>query len=73
MPMTGEQRYLHDAEFKMLVDTIHSLIDKLQYTPSEIRDAAMLAAIHYEMRQIRPLPVERFGDIPKFREFPPKS
>jgi hypothetical protein len=73
MSMTGEQRYLHDAEFKALVDMVHSMIDRLQYTPSEIRDAAMLAAIHYEMRQCRPSFVERKGDISSFREFTPKS
>jgi hypothetical protein len=61
MAMTGEERYRHDPQFKMLVDMIHSMISKLEYTPSEIRDAAMLAAIHYEMLNIRPSP--RFLDM----------
>lgn len=53
--MTGQDRYLHDPVFHTLVDTIYVAIDQLQYTPSEIRDAAMLAALHWEMRQVRPV------------------
>lgn len=52
--MTPQERYESDAHFKRLVDTIHCLIREAQYTPSEIRDAAMLATIHHESLTIRP-------------------
>lgn len=55
--MTAQDRYLHDPVFHTLVDTIYMAIDKLQYTPTEIRDAAMLAALHWEMRHVRPVRV----------------
>lgn len=48
---TGEQRYLYDPEFKALVDHLAKSIATLRYSPSEIRDAAMLACIHYEMNR----------------------
>lgn len=51
MYVTPEQRYCHDATFKMLVDLLEQQIHNAQYTPSEIRAAAMLAAIHYEICQ----------------------
>jgi hypothetical protein len=47
--MTGEQRYLYDPQFKTLVDFMVNTIIERKYTPSEMRDAAMLASIKYEM------------------------
>ncbi len=45
-----EQRYKRDAEFKTLVDTIYSLIEKSQFTPTELREGVILACTMYEMR-----------------------
>lgn len=44
-----EERYRHDAEFKMLVDWMEAAIHRAQYTPSEMREAALLASTHFEM------------------------
>lgn len=55
MYKTPEQRYCHDVMFKSLVDLLEHQIHQAQYTPSEIRDAAMLVAF-----------VSRFGGLPKF-------
>ena len=51
--MTAEDRYFSDPLFHALVDTIHAAIEQKQYTATEVRDAAMLAAIHYEQRHMR--------------------
>lgn len=50
-----EYRYTHDRNFKNLVDLMHHFIQKAEYTPSEVREAALLACIHYESYQVRRL------------------
>ena len=51
--MTPEERYTSDAMFRRLVDTLENQIHQANYTPSELREAAMLAAIHYDSARIR--------------------
>lgn len=46
--MTPQERYERDPAFRVLVDTIHLWIRKAQYTPTEVREASMLAAIHHD-------------------------
>jgi hypothetical protein len=46
-----EYRYSHDPMVKALVDSLEHSIHSLQFTPSEVRECAMLAAIHYEQRR----------------------
>ena len=46
-----ERRYFSDPMVKALVDSLENHIHELQFTPSEIRECAMLAAIHYEQRR----------------------
>lgn len=46
-----EYRYFNDPVFHQLVDTLEALVREAELTPSEIREAAMLACIHYEMRR----------------------
>lgn len=46
MPL--RDRYHSDPAFKMLVDMMVHHIFQCQYTPSEMREAAMLASIIYE-------------------------
>jgi hypothetical protein len=47
---TIEYRYNNDPMIRALVDSLERTVHDLQFTPSEIRDCAMLAAIHYEQR-----------------------
>ncbi len=48
---TPKERFQADPQFRMLVETMVSFIWNNQFTPSEIRDAAMLACIIYEERR----------------------
>ena len=52
--MLPEERYRQDPYFHMLVDMIEDYYRKGIYSPSEIREAAMLACIHHEMKTVRP-------------------
>jgi hypothetical protein len=45
-------RYERDAHFRTIVDTLEALIHEASYTPTEIREAAMLAQIRYESRRM---------------------
>jgi|LGOV01.1.fsa_nt_gb hypothetical protein len=45
----AEYRYRTDSMFHMLVDTIESQIYNGYYTPSELREAVILASTHYEV------------------------
>lgn len=51
--MTIQERYLIDPEIRALVDMLESAIHKFRFTPSEIRECAMLAAIRYEENTTR--------------------
>jgi len=52
---TVVERYQTDAEFRALVEVLASQIAAARYTPTEIREAAMMAAIVVESRTIRPM------------------
>lgn len=41
-----QQAYLRDPAFHMLVDSIHAMLRRADYTPSEVRQAAILACTH---------------------------
>lgn len=51
--MTPEERYLRDPLFHQLVDMIRHELDLAHYTPTEVRETAMLACFHFEMRRHR--------------------
>ena len=50
---TPEEKYMHDPEYRHLVDTMERLIHDARFTPSEIREAGIFASIRYEMTHIR--------------------
>lgn len=57
--LTPEERYRRDATFHQLVDTLDHLIEWAQLTPVEVREAAVLACIHHETRNVRPIIMDR--------------
>ena len=53
---TPNEKYENDHSYRQLVDTLTALIHQSEFTPSEIREACMLACIRYERyRRIRPV------------------
>ena len=53
---TPREKYATDPNYRRLVDMLEALIAKAEFTPSEMREACMLACIHNEQyRRIRPV------------------
>jgi len=50
---TPKEKYMNDPEYNHLVNTLEQLIKQARFTPSELREACILACINYEMRHIR--------------------
>ncbi len=49
----ADQRYLDDAKFKALVDTLEAMTAHGEFTPTEVREALLLAQLRYEMANPR--------------------
>jgi hypothetical protein len=49
------RRYNDDPKFRSLVDIMTSCLWNAEYTPSELREAAIFAAMRVEAARIRPL------------------
>ena len=56
--MTVTERYMQDVKFRNLVDILYMYIDNAEFSPTEIREAAMLAHILYEERCIKPMIID---------------
>lgn len=56
--MTAEDRYRHDVAFKQLVDVLEYQIQELRLTPTEIREAAVLACLHFEQKRVRTFEID---------------
>lgn len=54
------ERYRNDTTFRCLVDSLQAAVLHMQLTPSEVREAAMLACVMIEER-CPPGPVRRVG------------
>jgi hypothetical protein len=63
-----EERYHRDAQFKALVDLMQAMIGAAQYTPTEIREAALLAAVRHAELSVRPMYIERGTNRPLWRD-----
>lgn len=47
-----KDKYYNDPEFRTLVDLMEKFIHDNKFTPSEMREAAVMASINYEMRRV---------------------
>ena len=57
--LTLQDRLLHDSKFRCLVDVLYAAIERADFTPTEIREAAMLAQMRYEDCRLRRILVLR--------------
>ncbi len=49
---TPKDKYINDPRYKYLVDALEQLISQARFTPSELREACILACINYGMRHV---------------------
>jgi hypothetical protein len=59
MSLSAEARYREDPVFATLVDMMYHAICQHDYTPTELREAAHMAAIKYEMNHVRSIFIPR--------------
>lgn len=50
---TPAEKYMNDPEYNALVKMLEQFIERARFTPSEMREACVLACINYEMRRVR--------------------
>jgi len=50
---TPREKYMNDPEYHSLVNAMEHFIERANFTPSEMREAVVLACINYEMRHVR--------------------
>lgn len=55
---TPREKYMNDPEYHQLVRMLEDFIERAQFTPSELREAAVLASINYEMRHVRNVTID---------------
>ena len=56
---TPREKYENDAQYRVLVDLMVTQIETCQYTPSEMREAAVLACILYEQTRLKMIAIPR--------------
>jgi len=68
---TPKEKYMNDPEYHHLVQTLEGLIEQARFTPSELREACLLASINYEMRHVRSvsIPAELDGALRTLDKF----
>ena len=72
-----KEKYMNDPEYHELVNVLESFIERARFTPSELREAAVLACINYEMRNVResnidPRVLDAFRTLDEFTYRKPK-
>lgn len=52
------EKYMNDPEYHRLVDMLGQFIEAARFSPSELREACVLACINYEMRHVRDMQID---------------
>lgn len=64
--LPADQRVLRDSSFARLVSLMEHLISGAEFTPTELREAVILAATRYEMRRPpEPIFLDSHGFLPR--------
>ena len=63
--LTAEERYIRDPHFHGLVRQLYQLISGAQFTPTELREALVLALTQYEWEHPRSM---CFSDVQRWAE-----
>lgn len=61
--MTPDEKYMNDSPYRAVVDLLEMFVLKYHFTPSEVREMAVLACTRAEMR--RPVVVRCDTDSPE--------
>lgn len=51
----AREAYENDPQYHQLVDLLINLIERLDFTPSEVRETAIFACMLHEMRNPQPM------------------
>ena len=60
---TARDRYNNDVTYRRVVDTMTHMLNTAQITPSEMREAAVLASINHESMTIRRWHIDLTPDL----------
>jgi len=55
---TPAEKYMNDPEYHALVKMLEQFLERARFTPSEMREACVLACINYEMRRVREFTID---------------
>ena len=61
--MNTEESYKYDATFHRVVDLMRAHLSVYEITPSELRQAAMLAATMHESQRVKPLFTRSYMEV----------
>jgi hypothetical protein len=62
-----KEKYLNDSAFRNIVDILRTELERWYYTPSELREAVILACTMHESTHLRPL----WAFIDEAKDIPP--
>lgn len=75
---TPAEKYMNDPEYNALVNMLEQFIERARFTPSEMREACVMACINYEMRRVReftidPMTMEAMRTLEEFATRRPRK
>lgn len=65
---SAEERYLHDPIFHQFVVSIQQVIETLEMTPSEVREACIFACVLAERNRLLTVGMRYPDDFPSMRK-----